>query len=374
VTRIVLHPREVSRYGPMGGPQVMLPAPWMWWETRVSTQLEIRWEPERDDIETYIVTFGPDGDRVVLTDPPSLFLINIQQYDDVLGCDFERSLLTASYLTARVVWHTCPGAHWQPVPHVLTCRPGWYQQDSHAYGPRQRYDREAWNGTIPFYERTPTLDWPMNPTIVDGQAIHSTTSAERCRQCQRYIPLWTSAAVEAGDPRVLCEECYRMRRRTNRAPSVEITGPLTDEQVLVFDGQRGGWTLADIETLRGGFVAARQVLREEIAALYGIPGAMLAAVMTPDEIREREGLAPYEPGDVIAPARGRDVTPWMISAIKPEAELVDEIDRLVNEEIRAGPRDDYNLNLYPRCARCAHQWHGILCDQCACLGELEDEV
>src|SRR6516162_1777034 len=371
MTRIILHPNRLPRYGPMGGPQVVLPAPWMWWETRVASQLVLRWEPERDNIQEYIATFGPDEDRVVLTDPPSMFLIHIQQYDDVMGCDFERSLLVSQYLTARVVWHTCPGPHWQPVPQVMTCRPGFYQQDSHTYGCRERRRADVrleWDAQT-YYPAMSNLDWPMNPTIVDGQAILSTTGPDRCRQCERYIPLWTSAAVEAGDPRVLCQECYEMRqRRTNRLPGVEISGPPTDDQVLVFDG-RGGWTLADIETLRGGFAN-----REEIAAMYGVPGAMMAAAYTPNEIREREGLAPY-PDPITRQEferiRGRDVTPWMAS-IKPESEVVDEIDRLVNDEIRAGPVDDYQVNRFPKCGRCHHQWHGILCDQCACLGELED--
>lgn len=73
------------------------------------------------------------------------------------------------------------------------------------------------------------------------------------------------------------------------------------------------------------------------------------------------GLEGYEPPSMQATA-----------LLMPESELIDEIDRLVNDQVRPGPRDDYHIDRYPKCARCGHDWHGLCCEQCACLGELED--
>jgi hypothetical protein len=369
MTQIVLHPAN-GRYG---GGQAMLPAPWMWWETRVGGELEWRYEPNVEDVEKVYATFGPDGDRVVITDPPSLFLIHLQEYDDRSYERIRSAMLIRSYLTARVVWHTQPGPHWQPVPSVMTCRPGWYQHDSDCRGlGERRREPEEWNTRSTFYEPMPRLRWEMTPMIVDGQSIgppSTPLTSSRCRQCQRYLPAGGAGTTEVrgwgGDligvlqQGALCEECERMRsrsrRRTNRAPGVEPAPP-TPGQILVFDGQ-GGWVPRDVE---------------EIGSIYGQPAM---GMFTPNEIREREGLPPLRYG-------GRTGLADEISgglsvgvygpAILPEKEVVDEIDRLVNDELRTGPLDD--INRYPTCEHCPHQWHGEPCEKCACLGEFEDPI
>ena len=39
--------------------------------------------------------------------------------------------------------------------------------------------------------------------------------------------------------------------------------------------------------------------------------------------------------------------------------LIDDIDRLVDEQLAAGPVDDYSVNRYDRCWRCGRDWHGM---------------
>lgn len=39
--------------------------------------------------------------------------------------------------------------------------------------------------------------------------------------------------------------------------------------------------------------------------------------------------------------------------------LLDDIDRLVDEQLAAGPVDDYNANRYSKCPHCDRDWHGI---------------
>ncbi len=40
--------------------------------------------------------------------------------------------------------------------------------------------------------------------------------------------------------------------------------------------------------------------------------------------------------------------------------LIDDIDRLVDEQLASGPVDDYNTNRYDRCPHCSRDWHGIV--------------
>ena len=217
-----------------------------------------------------------------------------------------------------------------------SCRPGHYLHDSLIRGHREHHierdrDRE-WSDNEAFYEPMPSLQWPMDPMIVDGQAIPPPTAAishDRCRQCQRYI-------AETG---------------TDRA-SWMVEGFCMDCRAMQQTAQRN---------------------RQEIASIYGVPGAIMAA-LSPNQIRRREGL-PELPGIVGASGtrlpgfEDRLVAARYGPAIKPEQEIIDEIDRLVNESIRPGPRDDYSVNRYPKCEHCNHDWHGIVCNNCACLGE-----
>ena len=306
----------------------MLASPWLWWETRVHIagdhEYQIRCEPNADDISDYFVTFGPDRDFVVLTDPPSLFLIHLQEVHDFDDGLAGRTLLTASMLTARVVWWQQPGPGWWPVPQVRTCRPGLYQHDSQIRGrdtrEHGRRGRDDWSDA--FYEPMPNLDWPLHPMVIDGQQVGAPSlplTGDRCRQCQRYMT----------------------------------------------ESERGtdlfGWGGDLIATLQNAFCPDCR--------------RMQAAVYTPNEIREREGLVQHPRVHGLA----RPSHEWVQSqrygpSILPEQDVVDEIDRLVNEQVRPGPRDDYNADRYPKCVKCPHPWHGLCCEKCACLGELEDPI
>jgi len=100
----------------------------------------------------------------------------------------------------------------------------------------------------------------------------------------------------------------------------------------------------------------------EVLTFDGVGWA--AGVIEPQQI-------PRIPGLIADPI---SLLPSRRPNVLPESEVIDEIDRLVNEQVRGGPVDDYNINRYPRCKHCHHDWHGILCEKCACLGELEDPI
>jgi hypothetical protein len=347
MTQIVLHPRQLGSWGPYGGQRVMLTAPWMWWETRVAVadgcEFVIRYEPDADDIENYFLTFGADRDGVVLTDPPSLFLIHIQDVIDFDG-PLMRSIVTSSVLTARVVWWTQPGPHWWPVPYVPTCRPGLYQQDSELRGrdirhhDERRRDRE-WSDV--FYQPMPNLDWPLGSMVVDGQTITAASmplTADRCRQCQRYMPE-SQRGTHLNN--WLARLDVRVLPPWQRELTAALLGPICPD-------------------------CARMQQR----SVTGPTGTVVDGVLTPNEVRRREGLPPLPGGDTYiqhpAPTILPGGKPPLSRLVKPESEVIDEIDRLVNEQVRFGPVDDYHVDRYPKCDECGHDFHGLDC-ACGCI-------
>lgn len=52
--------------------------------------------------------------------------------------------------------------------------------------------------------------------------------------------------------------------------------------------------------------------------------------------------------------------------MNPEDEVLDAIAALVDEQLERGPLDDYDVNRYPDCDFCPHDWHGTACIQAYC--------
>lgn len=50
--------------------------------------------------------------------------------------------------------------------------------------------------------------------------------------------------------------------------------------------------------------------------------------------------------------------------VNPEEPVIDAIDALVRDQLRAGPNDD----CYDKCEWCGHDWHGLQCADCSCRG------
>jgi hypothetical protein len=336
MTRIVMHPPQAHPYGA----PVMMMAPWAWWETHIraeGTSLQMHYDPDAIDIREFSVTFGLDEDRVALIDPPSMHLIHTHEFDDLYSELGARRVTTRADLTARVVWWCPPGEAWRPVEHVRTCSPGRYEHESHT-GDRAHRVPEDWDNPGVLYESMSLLNWPMNPMIVDGMSIGPPTDYVGGVDDNRRLNREEIASIYGLDPALLAHPGRR-----------EIV-----HRVLGPGDEARDYTLADIEAMRGGFEAA-------LAA--AIPTALRALgfdleVVAPGLVTgiHTEEMHRYGP------------------AIKPERDVIDEIDRLVNEQIRPGPRDDYTVDRYPRCDHCQHSWHGKPCDECACLGEFEAPV
>ena len=64
----------------------------------------------------------------------------------------------------------------------------------------------------------------------------------------------------------------------------------------------------------------------------------------------------------------------MTKDARSEDRVLDEIDRLVDEELAAGPTGEYycaSSQVFEKCCRCPHEFHGLRCRWCGCEGTYE---
>jgi hypothetical protein len=386
MTRILLRPAELPRY-PQQAHQ--LHGEWAWWQLRLPPGDEPiqAWDPDRDNIREASVTFNRERDPdTTLLNPPVMRLIHTDRVS--ANATGFAMLMTGRRIDCFIVWWGSPGPGWIMLPGN-TCRPGDYRMDhivEYEGEPRTRSQGEVDlrdMHELRYFSGQHLLDWPhtvdftetqrltreeiaaafgvpveyLSPNrirqleglqpIYDGPAtVQPISQAEppqfprvyglvgadafrRCDQCQRHLGVGSTfvvAAIEIAG-QLLCEECHEMRRNTGC-----YDGPL-DDTVVAF--QR-----------------------------YADPA------------RLRDPLP-----SVIRPWPPQSRNPNVL----PESEVIAEIDRLedyfdtrdeaeaavrlVNDQVRGGPRDDYNDDRYDKCNDCGHDWHGLECGKgyCGCL-------
>jgi hypothetical protein len=161
MTQVLLHPDKLPSYA---GAQVFMGDPWRWWELRAAPiEAGLREDTERME---YRVTFGPDGDEVVLSDPPALQILEVTVVEDIYGGGMvERTLMEARYVVVRVVWHESPGRQWFEIPGARVCRPGNYEFKSEVRGRgvRGEYGDDMTLRQV-LTERMAALQWPIVAT------------------------------------------------------------------------------------------------------------------------------------------------------------------------------------------------------------------
>lgn len=340
MTSIVVHPAITS--GQYIGSPVLLRPPWRWWHTRAYDNHEHGhlcaqqftgdiWRPtqqqQQPQQDRVTLTFGRDWDAVVLTDPPSMRLLTVEEWRDIAFGDPRRDVrmrMERRYMDVSVVWHECPGPDWHmrgdaPFP-VPTCRPGDYRIDTCAGDRhdllRQREQQRRDFDQLFYGDPSRTLQWPLHPTIRDGRRMPidlSDRSDVRCLQCRRYMPpsdVSRALALQLQDAAyggVLCDACAHMLRRGH---------------------------------------------------------------VTVNEARMREGLPPLQPLQQTVTVRPRPPYPGAGGAVgggggqrdprcRPEQQVLDDIEELVNEELtqtRSGY--DHNIN-QEHCPVCGRNWHGL---------------
>jgi hypothetical protein len=308
MTRILMHPHLLPRYT---GSRVQLDAPWRWWGCRVYPGTDGNLFHQQYDNPTSIreasILFL-DEQSVEIVDPPAMNLVVELPDLDVAWGDPLRTVREYGprWGECQVVWHSQPGPRWLALPGN-TCLLSQYRVDT----------------------------------------------------------------VDRAHRRDLDDSSMRLHYASDM-PSL----------ALVLAHQRA--FQRDIEELAGSYQTGPQRYMtpheashvQEVYDWHGNLVGLLQDAYTPNEVREREGLPRYMPS-VIKGGRSPSVL--------PESEVIAEIDRLedyfdtrdeaeaavrlVNEQVRGGPVDDYKVDRYPRCKECGHTWHGLECsrDNCDCI-------
>lgn len=297
MTRIVLHPPLLPRYGPEGGSAVLLGEPWAWWRVRVTTDAMIRYEPSfPDSIEECVVEFGGDG---TITDPPAMHLVTEVSYTDIWGGAIPRTLMDRYYVYCEVVWHEQPGPEWRQWPR-RTCRPGDYFHGTVQIGSDEHRRLNAdsdvhWERGLSPYLHWPLPQFPRDQGALLGPGLHAVVEALR-EIPPLNVGLW-----------------------------LPETGMVDDDRL-----RREGWVDFGHIDENGLQVRAVETWGGDVIGFH----------------ERRVARSPN---------------------VKPESEVIDEIDRLVNDQVRYGPRDDYQADRYDKCDDCGHDWHGLDCAFCGCL-------
>lgn len=326
MTSIVLHP-AITAAAYTGSP-VLLRPPWRWWHTRAhdnhehghlweqlyTGELERPAQPQ----DQITLTFGRDWDTVVLTDPPSMRALTVQEWPDIARGDPQRSMRASrDYMEMSVVWHECPGPDWHggDMLRPVTCRPGDYRLDSCAGDRhellRQRHEQEQRRDfDHRFYGPGQALQWPLRPTIRGGRRMPidlSDLSGVLCLQCRRSMsPLDVSRALQlhlqdAHGGGVLCDECANLLRR----------GHLTVNEVRMREG------------------------------------------LPPLQAEYQGGRAPVFQQETVGGGGQQD------PRCRPEQRVLDDIEELVNEELTQ-TRSGYDHNIsQEHCPVCGRNWHGL---------------
>jgi hypothetical protein len=383
----------------------MLPADWNWWRIRlpqpsVDGQCYTVQYDHPTDIHEASILFDGDGEIV---DPPAFHLTYfLPEFQDISFSDPhvpDRTLMmrgpTAEF---DVVWNDAPGEMWDLLPGN-TCCPGDYsieevQRDRQhvQYG---RNERWADSTRREFSSSMGYLHWPTNPPQTRRIGRPEPPSAYTAR------PRWQSRHPPSGPtpneirqreglppaPDYLGEilrACQTFEAAQNRRPVAIVMHPQDQQRLLSQVDAAGPMTMPTPTGLRphgtlfGIEIRLDQNLQLGQILLIGAEGDTM-----PQEVRNWGGDligVLQEPGvrprpSVIRGGRSPNVL--------PESEVIAEIDRLedyfdtrdeaeaavrlVNEQVRGGPVDDYHANRYPECDHCPHQWHGLECEHCDCI-------
>jgi hypothetical protein len=395
MSRILLHPHLLPRYGPDGGPRVHLPPPWCWWRHKLrpcpdGALFHQQYDDPTDIHETSILF---DLLRTAeIHDPPAMHLVQTPpEFENLAFGDPTRTMMTRGVQAViDVVWYRRPDDNWHQLPGN-TCRPADYSLEMVDRGDERSDDstRQEWVRDLP------PLRWQLVDTgdaAAEGRRIAAafgvppalvgipdTSLDEQVAaifEASRNYEVETSRRAHAV---MMSPQDYaELRRNAQRDADMRLGAYQPAEApARPFDSIFGLQIVAERSVPRGQFIVVSQDMLADAQRMFtqaleglGAFGAAMGAV----------GEASAGLFQQAEPARyGRRDTTWgqrhpdsVAASILPESEVIDEIDRLVNEQIRPGPVDDYHADRYPKCTHCGCDWHGILCDKCDCLGELED--
>jgi len=346
-----------------------------------------------------------------IVNPPSMIMTTLSpEYDSFLYGDTERSLMSRDETTeCDVVWYERPGELWHELPGN-TCEPGHYEirmvernsperdtlstrnrismgMPTLSYGPGAPASQAYHMARIEVARRVASAVQPLHPGE-HADEFSMTPLLEQLALAAQIPPADIQRELstignpmpgpELPDQLAQIWESMREYGRANRQRPAAIIMNQQDWELL----RRDAMIRQDDTTRRAFDDRARpfdSLFGLEIRPERNMPRGRVLVVgnemmWNPASARPGVGFGIFDSALLNEPYVA---PPPPKSAVLPESELIDEIDRLVNESVKVGPVDDYSVNRYPKCPHCGHQWHGIMCEAtstCDCLGELEDPV
>jgi hypothetical protein len=354
------------------------------------------------------VEFATDDppDRV-LVNPPVARLLTVRRVEnwgwDEPTARIGRVSLVGERAEVQIVWWGPPGAvasfdpanpdrtliqrGWEMLPGN-TCRPGSYETKdiTEERGYRTTDDLREWRDAfeLRYYSGQRLLEWqPDDLAAVYGGQLDDTMLAwQRAlteQVVQARLPQQFPTARSYPGP-ILAEIRVGLER------AVEMRRPAEARAELLIDADAGtydGIILGDDTEIC--FTSPITLsARGQLAVTLPLSVPLPPGDPRPRPVREgsyarRSTTWSAGPG-YADPARHRVLRPGSpygprtdprLAPRTPNAEqpVLDAIDELVNEQLRPGPVDNYEINRYPKCAECGHDWHGLECedDGCDCL-------
>jgi hypothetical protein len=389
MTRILFRPAELPRH-PMRSHQ--LHGSWNWWWTRLSLGFPLIHARDsffdlntcREASLTFNRELDPDTE---LVNPPVTRVVTTRRVAD--WGDRRIAMMTSERTDIYIVWWGTPGPGWGPLPGN-TCRPGDYRIETTTEfedRPRGRVRADHQVDLRDCYELRhedgqPLLEWPHPPraewrrrwerTIFDinreqiadmygipVELIAPLSDLDRVGFVMLHTgdpgddgtanPASVRLPVEFG-PDGACRSdviTWQVGAGTFTAFSL-WDGALTDadNHLIVWNPLLHPVTMTDT-----GMISLTDLnITPEIAALLPTVGrdSGWQNLGYTDRLRSPVRRVGRRDDPRRAPKTGN-----------PEQPVLDAIDELVNEQLRAGPRDDYSKPYRELCELCGEGWHGL---------------
>lgn len=394
--RIVIRPNDLPR-GADGGAQEFLRWPWQWWRTRIlpdadgnmTYQEYAPTNPEQiGGFDEVTVRFDPTTDYNVVN-PPSFFIVTRTR--EISSFDYRlNSMPVREEMYCDLVWYEQPGPRWERLPGV-TCRPGQYEI---SMSDGRAEDRISMGFSMATHETRDLIWYPPPARVLYERArlndVDETVTMAQIPPPVMGIPLMGAPRDRHRDAlNQIIEALYQYERRNTRRPRYILVNPedyATLRQGVLADDRSSYYTISAVSSGRLALFGMEILIDRAVS-----PGAILVADGSLDiclqyvrgSTDDMYASTPVEPPSTTYssyPAANFSIGASDVYAelhhhatfergpsILPESDVVDEIDRLVNDSIRPGPQDDFTVNRYDRCEDCGCQWHGLECALCECI-------
>jgi hypothetical protein len=380
--RILLHPYPAS------GDSALLSEPWHWWRFHLRPDADGNWFTQCVDdprnVREASILFA--GGEMEIVDPPAMHLTTIApEYQDIYSARGpDRVLITRGQrVECDLVSPRCPGPGWFMLPGNV-CEPGDYRIETVERSERHDSTRFIYDGTMPLLRWAPQSQFDA---YADAGRLNR-ADAGRLNREEIAAVYGVPAALAAPAPRPEPSYPVGFVMLHSGDPGPEGTDNQASERlraVFTSDGRMvgsltwrvrpGTYSHISLWVQRPGRFVMSGPLNGGPVMLARSGQVMVVDIVVPPEVAAILPTTSRRPTTWTTVPQGRyevsdlgqvrSLAPRSPTYLNPEDNVLDAIDRLVNEQVRFGPPDD--INRYPKCRQCPHEWHGLECYTCDCV-------